>query len=165
MNGYSWMSFQCRQYAQQYVTIRWKMSNSGCYNNFLKSFPISLDTKKFQIKLPISPKYTGAPDYIKSRKIGYHVEQLVDLELQRLQEADVIERTDFSEWAVPIVVVKRADGRVRSPENRNKRIHTQGTTIPSQLNIWNDAYQKISTFSYSSSLTGPLGRPPSLLAA
>ncbi|XP_058810963.1 uncharacterized protein K02A2.6-like [Topomyia yanbarensis] len=42
------------------------------------------------------------------RPVPFHSQQLVEKELQRLQNLDVIEQIDFSNWAAPIVAVRKA---------------------------------------------------------
>ena len=37
----------------------------------------------------------------------------VEEEFNRLEKIGVLERVDYSEWAAPVVVVRRKDGRVR----------------------------------------------------
>ena len=53
------------------------------------------------------------PKFCKPRTVPYALREKVDLELQRLQDAGIIEPVQFAEWAAPIVPVLKGDGSVR----------------------------------------------------
>ncbi|XP_062714013.1 uncharacterized protein K02A2.6-like [Aedes albopictus] len=61
---------------------------------------------KVKVKLFLLP---GAkPVFKPKRPVPYHSQRLVEKELQRLEDLGVIEPVDFSEWAAPIVAVRKA---------------------------------------------------------
>jgi hypothetical protein len=62
-------------------------------------------------KLHIDPTVT--PRFFKPRPVPFSLRKKVDDELERLEEAGIIRRKDFSEWAAPIVPVLKSDGSVR----------------------------------------------------
>ena len=53
------------------------------------------------------------PTFCKARTVPYALRPKVEQELERLQQAGVIEPVQFSEWAAPIVPVMKKDGSVR----------------------------------------------------
>ena len=67
--------------------------------------------KPAKAKLCVSP--TATPKFNRPRSVPYALKAAVEEELDRLEQAGVLERVDHSEWATPIVVVPKKDGRVR----------------------------------------------------
>ncbi|XP_065083396.1 uncharacterized protein K02A2.6-like [Ochlerotatus camptorhynchus] len=53
------------------------------------------------------------PVFRPKRPVAYGMYQTVDDELDRLERKKIIEPIDFSEWAAPIVVVRKANGTIR----------------------------------------------------
>ncbi|XP_058456713.1 uncharacterized protein K02A2.6-like [Malaya genurostris] len=53
------------------------------------------------------------PVFRPKRPVPFHAIQKVNEELDRLQKLNIITPVDFSEWAAPIVVVKKPGGKVR----------------------------------------------------
>ena len=53
------------------------------------------------------------PKYCKPRKLPFAIKPLVGAELDRLEKDGVIERVGHSDWATPIVVVRKLTGKVR----------------------------------------------------
>ncbi|XP_062714269.1 uncharacterized protein K02A2.6-like [Aedes albopictus] len=64
-------------------------------------------------KVQLHLKPGSKPVFCPKRPVPFHSVPLVDAELNRLQSLGIITPVDFSEWAVPIVAVKKPDGRVR----------------------------------------------------
>lgn len=66
---------------------------------------------KTQVTLHLKP---GAkPIYRAKRPVAYSALTQIDEELNRLQHLGIITPVDFSDWAAPIVCVKKSNGRVR----------------------------------------------------
>ena len=53
------------------------------------------------------------PKFCKSRKLPFAIKPVVGAELDRLEKDGVIERVTHSDWATPIVVVRKPTGKVR----------------------------------------------------
>ena len=53
------------------------------------------------------------PKYCKPRKLPFAIKPVVGAELDRLENDGVIERVSHSDWATPIVVVRKPTGKVR----------------------------------------------------
>ncbi|XP_055542887.1 uncharacterized protein K02A2.6-like [Wyeomyia smithii] len=62
---------------------------------------------KAQVKLYLKPN--SRPVYCPKRPVAYAALPKVDAELQRLQDKGIISPVQFSDWAAPIVVVRKAD--------------------------------------------------------
>ncbi|XP_062698486.1 uncharacterized protein K02A2.6-like [Aedes albopictus] len=64
-------------------------------------------------KISLALKQHAQPVFRPKRPVPFHAIQKVDEELDRLQQSDIITPVDFSDWAAPIVVVKKPGGKVR----------------------------------------------------
>ena len=65
----------------------------------------------FQAKLTVTPD--ASPKFFKPRSVPLALRERVEKELDRLEQEGVLEKTNYSEWAAPIVVVPKLDGRLR----------------------------------------------------
>ena len=65
--------------------------------------------KKAQLNL----KEGAAPTFLKARPVPYSLWSRVVDELKRLVEEGIIFPVESSEWATPVVVVPKKDGRIR----------------------------------------------------
>ncbi|XP_058837521.1 uncharacterized protein K02A2.6-like [Topomyia yanbarensis] len=66
---------------------------------------------KTKVKLELIPGAT--PVFRAKRPVTYAVHSSVDNELDRLERAKIITPVDFSDWAAPIVVVRKTNGSIR----------------------------------------------------
>ncbi|XP_058456707.1 uncharacterized protein K02A2.6-like [Malaya genurostris] len=66
---------------------------------------------KVQEKLDV--KEQCKPVFCPKRPVAYSMYNTVDQELDRLQQLKIITPVDYSEWAAPIVVVRKANGGIR----------------------------------------------------
>ncbi|XP_055604782.1 uncharacterized protein K02A2.6-like [Uranotaenia lowii] len=66
-------------------------------------------------KSPVRLVLKGNPKPIfrPKRPVAYSTEALVEDELHRLQELEIIKLVNFSDWAAPVVVVRKPNGSVR----------------------------------------------------
>ena len=67
--------------------------------------------KDFKAKLSVQEN--AKPKFCRPRPVPFALKEPIEKELQRLEEAKVIEKVPFSEWAAPIVPVPKVDGKVR----------------------------------------------------
>ena len=67
--------------------------------------------KDFKAKLSVQEN--AKPKFCQPRPVPFTLKEPIEKELQRLEEAKVIEKVPFSEWAAPIVPVPKVDGKVR----------------------------------------------------
>ncbi|XP_055543397.1 uncharacterized protein K02A2.6-like [Wyeomyia smithii] len=64
-------------------------------------------------KVQLSLKESCKPVFRPKRPVSYAMLPTVDNELDRLERLQIISPVDYSEWAAPIVVVRKASGNVR----------------------------------------------------
>ena len=69
------------------------------------------EIKRFQANLHVNPDQS--PRFYRPRPVPYALRDRVEKELARLEKLKVIEPTQFSDWAVPIVPVVKNDGSIR----------------------------------------------------
>ena len=62
-------------------------------------------------KIHVDPQ--ACPRFCKPRSVPFAMKQKVEEELERLLKEGIIEPVQFSEWATPIVPVRKSDGSVR----------------------------------------------------
>ena len=62
-------------------------------------------------KIYVDPQ--APPKFCKARTVPYVLRPKVESELERLQQAGVIEPVQFAEWSAPIVPVLKKDGSLR----------------------------------------------------
>ncbi|XP_023307568.2 uncharacterized protein K02A2.6-like, partial [Lucilia cuprina] len=107
-------------------------------NKFPKVFamqPGHCSTFKVNLKVKVDAK----PVFKPKRPVAYAAVQQVDDELQRLEQANIITPVNYSRWAAPIVVVKRANGKVRlcgdysTGLNECMEIHTYPLPLPDDI--------------------------------
>ena len=65
----------------------------------------------YQAKLHLKPD--ARPKFWRSRQVPFTLKEGIEKELNRLQEAKIIEPVSYSEWAAPIVPVPKKDGSIR----------------------------------------------------
>ncbi|XP_065094662.1 uncharacterized protein K02A2.6-like [Ochlerotatus camptorhynchus] len=64
-------------------------------------------------KVKFTLRECKSPVFRPKRPVAYAMCSTVDAELDRLERANIITLVDFSEWAAPIVVVRKASGAIR----------------------------------------------------
>ncbi len=79
---------------------------------FPKVFQPGLGTCKF-MKGKLQLKKGTLPVFRAKRQIPYAVQDAVDKEIDRLLAEGVIRSTNYSQWAAPVVVVKKPNGTIR----------------------------------------------------
>lgn len=65
----------------------------------------------FEATLKVDEK--AQPKFCKHRPVPYSIREAVEEELDRLEAEGILIKTDHSEWATPIVVVPKTDGKYR----------------------------------------------------
>ena len=65
------------------------------------------------MKAQLLLKEDAVPKFIKPRPVPFSRMEAVDKELHRLEDFSIITRVDHSEWATPIIVVQKPNGKVR----------------------------------------------------
>ncbi|XP_037810815.1 uncharacterized protein K02A2.6-like isoform X2 [Lucilia sericata] len=65
----------------------------------------------FKVHLQLKPQ--AVPVFRPKRQVAYAAKDQLDSEIQKLEREGIISPINFSEWAAPIVVVKKASGNLR----------------------------------------------------
>jgi hypothetical protein len=102
-------------------------SLSTLKNDIMRSCPEAFSgglgkcTKR--VKLEIAAGST--PTYVPARTVAYALREKVEDELLRLQKENIISPTNYSRWAAPIVVVRKANGNIRICANYSTGLNKQ----------------------------------------
>ena len=96
---------------------------------------------KFKVRIFLKPE--ARPVFIPHRRLPYSLIDPVEKELHRLENAGVISRIEFSEYAAPIVVVKRPDGRIRIVGDYSTGLNSNLESHPYPLPIADDIFAKL----------------------
>ncbi|XP_058816719.1 uncharacterized protein K02A2.6-like [Topomyia yanbarensis] len=75
-----------------------------------------------QANLPL--KKDARPVFLKARKIPFNLQKVVEAELDKLVEEEVLTKVNQSNWATPIVPVKKSNNRVRICGDYNQTVNT-----------------------------------------
>ena len=65
----------------------------------------------FEASLHLKPK--ASPKFLKARPVPFALKEAIEVELDRLEAAGIIEKITHSPWAAPIVPVPKGDGKLR----------------------------------------------------
>ncbi|XP_062538906.1 uncharacterized protein K02A2.6-like [Armigeres subalbatus] len=91
-------------------------SRTAALKQILERFPKVFDDSigkicSVQASLPL--KKNARPVFLKARKIPFNIQKTVEDELDKLEAEGVLTKVNQSNWATPIVPVKKSQGRVR----------------------------------------------------
>ena len=67
----------------------------------------------------------ATPKFLRARTVPYAIRPAVEKELERLEQAGIIEPVQFSRWATPLVCVPKVDGSVRICGDYRSTVNTQ----------------------------------------
>ncbi|KAL3114325.1 hypothetical protein niasHT_011726 [Heterodera trifolii] len=85
---------------------------NGIKQKFAKIFDNKLG-RCLKAKAHLSLKPDAQPVFRKARPVPYNAREAVEGELDRWEKMGVIEKIEYTDWAAPILVVKKADGSAR----------------------------------------------------
>ncbi len=89
----------------------------------------------YQAKLSVAKD--AKPKFFKPHFVPFALKERVNIELDRLEEAGVIEKTMYSEWAAPIVAVPKRGGRLHLCGDYKVMInHIDQYPLPKQEDIF-----------------------------
>ncbi|XP_036341002.1 uncharacterized protein K02A2.6-like [Rhagoletis pomonella] len=118
-----------------------------------QSFPDVFDEKlglcsKTKAHLVVKPDHK--PIFRPKRPVAYAIQHLVEEELQRLQDINVISPVNYSEWAAPIVVTKKSNGSIRICADFSTGLNTALETHQYPLPLPEDIFAKLANAKYFS---------------
>ena len=81
-------------------------------NSHADVFKNELGTAK-DIKVSLTTKPTAQPKFHRPRPVPLALKDVIGAEIDRLEQARILEKVDHSDWATPIVPVPKKDGQIR----------------------------------------------------
>ena len=66
-----------------------------------------------KLKAKLKVKHGAQPAFKKKRNVPFAALEQINKELDRLEQAGILSKTDFSEWAAPRVHVKKKSNQIR----------------------------------------------------
>jgi hypothetical protein len=114
--------------------------------------PVGL-IRNFKAKLVL--KDDASPRFIKARKVPFALREKVNFELDRMEKSGVIERIDHSDWASPLVIVPKPNGRVRITGDFKSTVNNQLCVKQYPLAHVDDLLESVSGGDTFSKLDGP----------
>ena len=66
-----------------------------------------------KLKAKLKVKDGAQPVFKKKRNVSFAVQEQINKELDGLEQAGILSKTDFSEWAAPTVHVKKKSNQIR----------------------------------------------------
>ena len=84
-------------------------------------------------------KENATPRFYKARSVPFAIKEAIELELDRLEDAGILKKVDYSEWAAPIVAVPKKDRGIRlcaaymGTVNQELEVNQYPLPIPEEL--------------------------------
>ncbi|XP_055682446.1 uncharacterized protein K02A2.6-like [Lutzomyia longipalpis] len=128
----------------------WDLAPSAFCNTVKRDLDTTQAVRELQAKFPIvfSPemglcteasgtihlKSDATPIFRPKRPVAFHMASIIDEELERLQSSGIITPVEFSQWAAPIVVARKPNGKIRIcgdySTGLNESVETNNYPIP-----------------------------------
>ena len=122
------------------------ISAEGQLSNLLSKYH-ELFTDNYEgmkgLEAHITMKSNVKPIFVKVRRVPYGLKVQVEKELDRLEAHGVINKTDKSSWATPIVVVAKSDNTVRICGDYKATINQSVEDEPYVLPTTQDLYSAL----------------------
>ncbi len=113
--GRNWLSQLKLDWTELYTVNTLEVPTPGLQqllDKYQSLFEPGMSTIK-GFKAHIRIKDDAQPIFFRARPVPYALRDQVEAELERLQAEGVISKVEHSEWASPIVVVQKANGKIR----------------------------------------------------
>ena len=107
--------FPKTNYEESYCSSEKSTTSSNLENLFIKYLKVfSSGLGKFEnLQASLALRQDAKPVFVKARPVAFAVGDAVSKEIDKLVSENVLEKVDHSEWATPIVPVKKSAGNVR----------------------------------------------------
>ncbi|XP_035918223.1 uncharacterized protein K02A2.6 [Anopheles stephensi] len=105
---------------------------------------------KANIKLHLKPNVR--PTFCPKRPVAYAMQATVEKELNRLEQLKVITPVDYSEWAAPIVVVRKSNGSIRICGDYSTGLNSALRSHEYPLPLPDDIFSKLAQSRYFSKI-------------
>ena len=109
--------------------------------------------KNFKAKVVL--KEDAVPRFLKARPVPFALREKVNQELDKMVSLGVFTKVETSEWASPIVVVPRSDGRIRITGDFKNTVNSQLHVTQYPLARAEDLFSNVSGGDKFSKLDGP----------
>ncbi|XP_055523003.1 uncharacterized protein K02A2.6-like [Wyeomyia smithii] len=94
-------------------------------------------------KIVLSLKDASKPVFRPRRPVAYAMQAIVDEELDRLERLNIISPVQYSEWAAPTVVVRKANGTIRICGDYSTGLNDQLQSHQYPLPLPQDIFSKL----------------------
>ncbi|XP_036344178.1 uncharacterized protein K02A2.6-like [Rhagoletis pomonella] len=101
-------------------------------------------------KAVLQTKPNVQPVFRPKSPVAYAMQQLVETELQRLQDCEIISPVTYSDWAAPIVVIKKATGGIRLSSDFSTGLNERLESHQYPLPLPEDIFSKLANSKYFS---------------
>lgn len=109
------------QHRNEVLAIQSSTATTKCENNQVLQKVVNKFSKLFSSSMGkitgtqarLFVKDNAVPVFIKPRRVPFPLMKAVENELNKLVEDDIMEKVDTSDWATPIVAVRKANNQVR----------------------------------------------------
>ena len=108
--------------------------------------------KHFQARVVL--KEDATPRFLKARPVPYAIREKVDKELLQMEKTGVISKIDHSEWASPLVVVMKPNGKVRITGDFKSTVNSQLHVTQYPIALPEDIFHMMSEGRFFSKLDG-----------
>ncbi|XP_040157579.1 uncharacterized protein K02A2.6-like [Anopheles arabiensis] len=103
-------------------------------------------------RIKVQVKENTQPTFCPKRPVAYAMQEAVNKELDRLEQLGVITPVDYSEWAAPIVVVRKANGTIRICGDYSTGLNSALRTHEYPLPLPEDIFAKLAGCKYFSTI-------------
>ncbi|XP_052888524.1 uncharacterized protein K02A2.6-like [Anopheles moucheti] len=103
-------------------------------------------------KVQLHLKHDCRPVFKPKRPVAYAMQETVNKELDRLEKSGIITPIDYTEWAAPIVVVRKANGSIRICGDYSTGLNSALKSHEHPLPIPEDIFAKLAHCEYFSKI-------------
>ena len=100
----------------QSIQLDWARLHQSTSANAINKFPSVFSKAVGTIKgykAVINLKQGAKPFFKKSRSVTYAPQPALETELERMQAEGILELVERSEWATPLVILSKSNGKIR----------------------------------------------------
>ncbi len=122
------------------------------YSDIFKSPEVNEKIKGFTARIQM--KDDATPKFLKARPLPFAIRQQVEKELEEMQRKGEITKIDCSEWASPLVVVPKANGKIRITGDFKDTVNSQLCITQYPIAVPEDLFATVSGGDKFSKLDG-----------
>ena len=122
-------------------SVQFGKSQKGTQIKFSPGFVSGGLGKCSKLKVKLKVKYSAQPVFKKNRNVPFAAREQIKKELDRLKQAGILSKTEFSEWAATTVHVKTKSNQIRIctdfSTGLNDALQDHYYPLPSRVEIFN----------------------------